>query len=133
GLIQSCDAYVSLHRSEGFGRTLAEAMLFGKPVVGTGFSGNVDFLNATTGFPVRWRKRPVKPGEYPFVSEPDAAWWAQPSIAHAAQQLRAAHDAARHRKFSRQVLDFATAHFSPDRSGTLMLQRLQQICSTQNL
>src|SRR5262249_31339872 len=39
-LIMSCDAYASLHRSEGFGITLAEAMLLGKPVIATGYSGN---------------------------------------------------------------------------------------------
>jgi hypothetical protein len=53
GLVDACDAYVSLHRAEGFGRTLAEAMLLGKPVVGTDFSGNTDFLTQDTGYPVK--------------------------------------------------------------------------------
>lgn len=44
-LMNSCDAYVSLHRSEGLGLTLAEAMLLGKPVIATNFSGNVDFMD----------------------------------------------------------------------------------------
>jgi len=127
GLIQACDAYVSLHRSEGFGRTLAEAMLFGKPVVGTDFSGNVDFLNEESGFPVRWRQRAVEPGEYPFVTERDGPWWAQPSVADAARQLRAAREVSGNRAFAKQVRGFAAAHFDPARSGTLMRERLRAI------
>ena len=45
GLIAGCDCYVSLHRSEGFGLTMAEAMAVGKPVIATAYSGNVDFMN----------------------------------------------------------------------------------------
>src|SRR6202035_5522728 len=44
GLMTACDCYISLHRAEGFGLTLAEAMALGKPVIGTGYSGNVDFM-----------------------------------------------------------------------------------------
>ena len=94
GLVNACDAYVSLHRSEGFGRTLAEAMLLGKPVVGTGFSGNADFLTSDTGYPVKWKKRAVAVGEYPFVENDDGAWWAEPDVSHAARQMRAARSAA---------------------------------------
>ncbi len=45
-LVQSCDAYVSLHRSEGFGRGPAEAMLLGKPVIVTDYSGTKDFCRS---------------------------------------------------------------------------------------
>ena len=45
GLMAGCDCYVSLHRSEGFGLTMAEAMAVGKPVIATRYSGNVDFMN----------------------------------------------------------------------------------------
>ena len=51
-LVESCDAYVSLHRAEGFGRTLAEAMMYGKPVIATGYSGNADFMHPDLSFPV---------------------------------------------------------------------------------
>jgi glycosyltransferase involved in cell wall biosynthesis len=94
GLVDACDAYVSLHRSEGFGRTLAEAMLLGKPVVGTDFSGNTDFLTSETGYPVKWTKRAVEVGEYPFIEAGDGAWWAEPDVAHAASLLREAYGAA---------------------------------------
>lgn len=49
-LLQNCDALISLHRSEGFGLTMAEAMSYGKPVVGTGYSGNIDYMNINNSF-----------------------------------------------------------------------------------
>lgn len=127
GLIDACDSYVSLHRSEGFGRTLAEAMLLGKPVVGTNFSGNVDFLKPEVGFPVTWKRRPVKPGEYPFVTEGDGAWWAEPDRADAARQMRAAWVAVQNKPFVKQVRSFAKKQFAPERIGSLMKQRLDEI------
>lgn len=49
-LFYNCDAYISLHRSEGFGLTLAEAMSFCKPVIATGYSGNLEFMNINNSF-----------------------------------------------------------------------------------
>jgi glycosyltransferase involved in cell wall biosynthesis len=53
-LLGACDAYISLHRSEGFGYTLAEAMALGKPVIGTAWSGPADFMTTSNSFPVRY-------------------------------------------------------------------------------
>ena len=49
-----CDAYVSLHRSEGTGLTITDAMALGKPVIATSWSGNMDFMNVSNNFPVRY-------------------------------------------------------------------------------
>ncbi len=127
GLIKACDAYVSLHRAEGFGRSLAEAMLFGKPVVGTNFSGNVDFLTEETGFPVKWKRCAVKPGEYPFVVPEDKAWWAAPDIAHAAVQMQAARLAGADIAYCARVQHAAHELFAPQRIGLLMRERLEAI------
>ncbi len=127
GLIQTCDAYVSLHRSEGFGRTLAEAMLFGKPVVATNFSGSTDFLNPDNGFPVRWHRRAVEPGEYPYITPQDAAWWAEPDLEHAASQMHAARRAGSDKGFAERVKQFAATQFSVGRIGEMMLERLKEI------
>ena len=127
GLIGACDAYVSLHRAEGFGRTLAEAMLLGKPVVATDFSGNTDFLTPQVGFPVRWGRRPVEPGDYLFVEPDDGAWLAEPDVAHAAEQMLAAHATARDPGFLTRLQAHATQAFSPARVGALMRERLQAL------
>ena len=56
-----CDCYVSLHRSEGFGLTLGEAMALGKPVIATGFCGNVDFMTPENSWLVRYAVTHVGP------------------------------------------------------------------------
>lgn len=127
GLIDACDGYISLHRAEGFGRTLAEAMLFGKPVIATDFSGNTDFVNQQTGFPVKWRKKAVKVGEYPFITEKSKAFWAEPNISHAAEQMQAVFQLANNKIACDKIQHFATHQFSLSRIGKLMKKRLIKI------
>ncbi|TWB67818.1 glycosyl transferase family 1 [Nitrospirillum amazonense] len=85
GLIEACDAYVSLHRSEGFGRTIAEAMLLERPVVATGWSGSDELITQDTALAVRSALIPVEPGAYPLA---DGTHWADPDLDHAAYCLR---------------------------------------------
>lgn len=89
GLIASVDAWVSLHRSEGFGLGLAEAMALGKPVIATAWSGNMDFMSEREAMLVDYRLVPVPPDAY-------LHWrgqrWAEPDITHAARHLRALAD-----------------------------------------
>lgn len=84
-LIGSADAYVSLHRSEGFGITMAESMLLGKPVIATDYSGNTDFMSADNSWPVRYELRPIGPGADPYPAD---GRWAEPDLDHAAACLR---------------------------------------------
>lgn len=130
GLIQACDAYVSLHRSEGFGRTLAEAMLFGKPVIGTNYSGNTDFLNEATGFPVEAKFILVNEGEYPFITEADRGYWADPCVSNAAEQLVLARKEGQEPAFSRSIQRFANYAFSPVRTGQRMRNFLASAISS---
>lgn len=84
--LQSCaDVFLSLHRSEGFGLNLAESMALGKPVIATGYSGNMDFMTPTNSCLVGYELVPVKEGEYPF---PEGQVWADPDIDQAAYYLR---------------------------------------------
>ncbi|HEY0661747.1 MAG TPA: glycosyltransferase [Lysobacter sp.] len=64
-LVRCCDSFVSLHRSEGFGRGLAEAMYLGKPLIATGYSGNMDFMDSESALLVSFDLVPVAEGEYP--------------------------------------------------------------------
>lgn len=90
-LIYNCHCFVSLHRSEGFGLTIAEAMYFNKPVIATGYSANMDFMRPSNSFPVNYELRPVAD-----VKETNAytsgGTWAEPSVPHAAQLMRAVFD-----------------------------------------
>jgi glycosyltransferase involved in cell wall biosynthesis len=85
GLLDQCDAFVSLHRSEGFGRLLAEAMLFGKPVIATGYSGNMDYTTEQTACVVDYRLIPVGRNEYPHAG---GQHWADPDLEQAAGYMR---------------------------------------------
>jgi glycosyltransferase involved in cell wall biosynthesis len=89
-LIASTDAVISLHRSEGLGLLIAEAMLLGKPVIATDYSASRDFLSEETGYPVRYRLIPVGEGCYPFA---EGQVWAEPDIDHAAELMRGLVDA----------------------------------------
>ncbi|CAM2176592.1 Glycosyltransferase [Paraburkholderia sacchari] len=77
GLICASDAYVSLHRAEGFGLGMAEAMTFERIVIGTDFSGSTDFLTKETGYPIPYRLRSVEPHEYPWSK---GQVWAEPDM-----------------------------------------------------
>ena len=85
GLICASDAYISLHRSEGFGMGMAEAMNFGRIVIATDYSGSTDFLTQQTGFPIKFSVRPVAVHEYPWS---DKQFWAEPDISSAAAAMQ---------------------------------------------
>ena len=85
-LTQCADIVLSLHRSEGFGLVPAEAMLLGRPVVATGWSGNMDFMDASSAALVDYTLLPaIDPRG---VVQAPGAVWAEPDIAAAAAHLR---------------------------------------------
>lgn len=84
-LQRCCDAYVSLHRSEGFGLGLAECMLIGKPVIATAWSGNMEFMTPQNSCLVGYRMVDVGPGEYPWG---EGQRWAEADVSEAAAWMR---------------------------------------------
>jgi glycosyltransferase involved in cell wall biosynthesis len=84
-LYQACDCFVSLHRAEGFGRGLAEALQLGLRVICTGYSGNLDFCYGPTAELVDYRLAKVRQAQYPHAK---GQYWAEPSIKHAAQLMQ---------------------------------------------
>lgn len=86
GIIRQSNAYISLHRSEGFGLTVAEAILGGTPVVTTGWSGTADFCDPENTWNTDYTLVPVVDSHPEFAALRDARW-ADPSADHAARQL----------------------------------------------
>lgn len=84
-LVRCCDCFISLHRSEGFGRGMAEAMCLGKPVIATDYSGNLDFMNEENSCLVRYKLIPVREGQYPY---PEGQVWAEPDVDHAVEYMQ---------------------------------------------
>ncbi len=84
-LMRAADCYISLHRSEGFGLTLAEAMMCGKPVVATGYSGNVDFMSDEDSFLVPYKLITIERAAGPYKA---GFHWADPDLDYAADAMR---------------------------------------------
>jgi SAM-dependent methyltransferase len=124
-LMCSCDCYVSLHRSEGLGLTMAEAMYHGRPVVATAYSGNTDFMDESNSFPVGYELVPIGNDAEPY---PAQGTWAEPNVAEAAQLLRQVfedRDEAASRA-GKAASDLRNG-YSAEAAGKVMRQRLEQL------
>ncbi len=125
-LTQACDAYVSLHRSEGFGLTIAEAMYFGKPVIATGWSGNMDFMTPANSYPVDVTPMVIRETVHGVYQAGNV--WAEPSVEHAARLMREVYDhpeaaRARGEQAARDIRD----HHSVAAIGQIVEARLRAI------
>ena len=83
-LLSSLDVYVSLHRSEGFGLTCAEAMALGVPVIASGYSGNLDFMNAENSLLVPVQRITT---DRPYGPYPAGTVWGEPDLQVAAELM----------------------------------------------
>lgn len=125
GLFNMADCFVSLHRSEGFGLAIAEAMCLRRPVIVTGYSGNLDFTKPDNSFLVDYDLVAVPQGCDPY--DP-ASFWAQPRLADAVNQMRTVvnyPDEALKR--ARRGSAFVHAHLSPESVGKVVHDALSRI------
>jgi glycosyltransferase involved in cell wall biosynthesis len=129
-LYRACDCFVSLHRAEGFGRGIAEALLLGLDVIATGHGGNVDFCRKAGARLVAHKDIPLKPGDY---VEGAGKHWAEPDIEDAARAMQTARtNAAASLTGSPKPPDPAllTSLFSFESIGTRYRKRLRRIVAS---
>jgi len=129
GLLSIADAFVSLHRSEGLGLGLAESMLLGKPVIGTGYSGNMDFMNAENSLLVDYRLVNVPEGAYPHSA---GQQWADPDIDNAAECMRRIrNDAELRNTIAERGQAFVRAHLNERTASEAIAAELARITKLQ--
>lgn len=126
-LLSRADCYVSLHRSEGLGLTIAEAMGLGTPVIATQYSGNLDFMDDSNSWFVPWSR--VRVGDGAEGYDPRATW-AEPDIDAAARVMRRVWESPAEvvEKGRAARLSILNGH-GPSVSGAIMKDRLMEIWS----
>lgn len=124
-LLRCSDCFVSLHRSEGYGFGVAEAMALGKPAIATAYSGNMDFMTPDTSLPVGYRLIPVLEGEYPHHH---GQHWAEPDQDQAvAYMLQLVDDPAMGRALGKKAQLHMQSNFSYRYTGLRYRARLDEI------
>jgi glycosyltransferase involved in cell wall biosynthesis len=124
-LIDSCNSFVSLHRSEGFGRGPAEAMLLGKPVIVTNYSGNTDFTRPDNSCLVDYCLIPVRAGQYVFE---EGQVWADVDIEHAAWHMkRLSEETTYATEIALRGQEFIREKFNSFVIGEIYARRLQEL------
>lgn len=132
-LLATCDIYVSLHRSEGFGLGMAEAMSLGKAVVATGFGGNTDFMPPGSAATVGYQPRIISDRDHRFAAAfgdwyQPGQMWAEPNIAQAARWLRRLADSETLRRdMGERAAQAVEKICSPEAVGAVMSRRLAEI------
>lgn len=117
-----CDAFVSLHRSEGFGLWIAECMARGKPCIVTDYSGNTDFTNHDNTLPIGFEMVNIEAGQYPFGLGQS---WAEPAVDEAVDAMRSlVGDEALRRRIGTSAREHIATALAPRRIGRVMKRRL---------
>ena len=124
-LYATCNSLVSLHRAEGFGMSIAEAMLLGKAVIATGYSGNMEFMNHQNSLPVRYKLVQITEDHGPYKKD---QWWAEPDIIHASQCMLALYDdSVLCSELGKNAKTHISTHFSAEKSGESINERIKNI------
>lgn len=127
-LQRNCDCFISLHRSEGFGFGIAEAMAFGKPVIATAYSGNLEFMDANVSYGVNYQLIPLGESDYPFA---DGQVWADADWNEAAQHMAHLIDSPQTgREKGKQAQAHMEKKFSHRAIGLNYLNRIERIQNT---
>lgn len=126
-LLNHCDVYISLHRSEGYGFAIAEAMYLGKPVIVTAYSGNMDFTTPSNSYLVPYTLVQL-PQTYPPYDVENH--WAEVDVAAAAAILRSVHDDPdTARRVGRRAADDMRRYNSPLVVAESLVARLERVAN----
>jgi glycosyltransferase involved in cell wall biosynthesis len=124
-LIYASDCYVSLHRAEGYGLTLAEAMAEGRPVIATGYSGNLEFMTDDTAVLVPYEFTSIPYGCDPYRP---GTRWAEPNLDYAAAAMRTmASDPAGAAALGARAQAHILHHHAPDTRVDFVRERLRNL------
>jgi glycosyltransferase involved in cell wall biosynthesis len=124
-LLDSVDAFVSLHRSEGFGLVIAESMARGKVALATGWSGNMDFMTRANSIPLAWRMTTLPSDQGPYRR---GQRWAEPDPDDAVNALRlVASDHGLRDRLGSQAREDMARQLAPAQVGRRMATRLAEI------
>ncbi|MBS0241291.1 MAG: glycosyltransferase family 4 protein [Proteobacteria bacterium] len=123
-LYAEADAVLSLHRSEGFGLLVAEAMLRGIPAIATDWSATSEFLDAATGFPVPFALVPAIDPQG-IYAHPDLSWADADIEAAAAALMRLKADPALAQRIGEAARSHALSLWSADRYAAAALDALR--------
>jgi len=129
-LLASSDSYISLHRSEGVGLTIAEAMIAGKPVIATAYGGNNDFMNLNNSFPIKYEKVELERDYGPYTK---GNTWAEPDIDHAASQMKYIYE---NPDYAKKIGQIASSEIkkkmNPKVTGMEILNRIKTLSHLEN-
>lgn len=129
-LLDVSDTYVSLHRAEGFGLTMAEAMYLGKPVICTNYSGNTDFTKKDNSFLVNFTETQLNMNVGPYKK---GDTWVDPDVDQAAGFMRELYDKKELRKeMGNSGKIFIHHNLNPASIGKIIEQRFEQINQSAN-
>jgi len=121
-------AYVSPHHSEGWGLTLSDAMIFRKPVIATGYSGNLEFMNCGNSLLLKFTESNIRPEDCFFLFHTRMKW-AYPDEADLERQMLFVYKNSTSNFLSQRVrqagLDITL--FDSIAVGKILLRRLGEI------
>ena len=137
-LLSLSDCYISLHRSEGFGLGMAEAMALGKPVIATAYSGNMDFMSSANSYGVRYNLCEIKQEDHIYFPEMKRVYqpgkmWADPDLGHAEELMKQVYqNREQAQQRGRRAQHDIITTFNQQNTGQMMLFRLQTIVKHYN-
>ena len=121
----TCDVFVSLHRSEGWGLCLAESMYLEKPVIATGWSGNMDFMSSDNSALVDYELIDIACDDGPYK---EGQLWADPKVSQAADwMIRLVEDRALYRELGLRGRQTMESEYSMEAIGRRYQSRFRDL------